>query len=123
MVRQTRRNADDWLVIKGTTTERADQRGLITEVHGWMACDSSSAWCAKCGMTRLVHKSTENRLCPDSAQSRWWPGWVQLSRSISSAASVSAAASSRAAVRSSAFRWRLCTAIHRRVEPSACCRP
>ena len=24
----------DWLVIKGTTTERADQRGLITEVHG-----------------------------------------------------------------------------------------
>lgn len=24
----------DWLVIKGTTTELADQRGLITEVHG-----------------------------------------------------------------------------------------
>jgi hypothetical protein len=23
----------DWLVIKGTTIERADQRGLITEVH------------------------------------------------------------------------------------------
>jgi len=23
----------DWLVIKGTTTEIADQRGLITEVH------------------------------------------------------------------------------------------
>ena len=49
---------------QGTTTERADQRALITEVHGWMACDSSSAWCARCGMTRLVHKSTENRLCP-----------------------------------------------------------
>ena len=26
--------AGDWLVIKGTTTELADQRGLITEVHG-----------------------------------------------------------------------------------------
>lgn len=24
----------DWLVVKGTTTELADQRGLITEVHG-----------------------------------------------------------------------------------------
>ena len=24
----------DWLVIKGTTTELADQRGLITDVHG-----------------------------------------------------------------------------------------
>lgn len=24
----------DWLVIKGTTTELADQRGLILEVHG-----------------------------------------------------------------------------------------
>jgi hypothetical protein len=27
-------NVGDWLVIKGTTTELADQRGLITEVHG-----------------------------------------------------------------------------------------
>lgn len=27
-------NVGDWLVIKGTTTEIADQRGLITEVHG-----------------------------------------------------------------------------------------
>lgn len=27
-------NVGDWLVIKGTTTESADQRGLITEVHG-----------------------------------------------------------------------------------------
>ncbi|OBA95387.1 hypothetical protein A5662_01635 [Mycobacteriaceae bacterium 1482268.1] len=26
-------NVGDWLVIKGRTTERADQRGLITEVH------------------------------------------------------------------------------------------
>jgi hypothetical protein len=26
-------NVGDWLVIKGTTTERSDQRGLITEVH------------------------------------------------------------------------------------------
>jgi hypothetical protein len=26
-------NVGDWLVIKGTTTELADQRGLITEVH------------------------------------------------------------------------------------------
>src|SRR6202022_1679865 len=25
-------NVGDWLVIKGTTTERSDQRGLITEV-------------------------------------------------------------------------------------------
>ena len=24
----------DWLVLKGTTTELADQRGLITDVHG-----------------------------------------------------------------------------------------
>lgn len=27
-------NVGDWLVIKGATTELADQRGLITEVHG-----------------------------------------------------------------------------------------
>ncbi len=27
-------NVGDWLVIKGTTTESADQRGLIIEVHG-----------------------------------------------------------------------------------------
>jgi hypothetical protein len=26
-------NVGDSLVIKGTTTERSDQRGLITEVH------------------------------------------------------------------------------------------
>ena len=26
-------NVGDWLVIKGTTTELPDQRGLITEVH------------------------------------------------------------------------------------------
>ena len=39
----------DWLVMKGTTTERHDQRGLITEVHSedgsppyvvrWLATD------------------------------------------------------------------------------------
>jgi uncharacterized protein DUF1918 len=39
----------DWLVIKGTTTEQQDQRGLITEVHSkdgsppyvvrWLATD------------------------------------------------------------------------------------
>jgi len=23
----------DWLVVKGTTTERSDQRGVVTEVH------------------------------------------------------------------------------------------
>lgn len=28
-----RANVGDWLVIKGRATERADQRGLITEVH------------------------------------------------------------------------------------------
>lgn len=27
-------NVGDWLVVKGTTTESSDQRGLITEVHG-----------------------------------------------------------------------------------------
>ena len=26
-------NVGDWLVIKGTTTERSDRRGLLTEVH------------------------------------------------------------------------------------------
>ena len=26
-------NVGDWLVIKGTTIDRPDQRGLITEVH------------------------------------------------------------------------------------------
>lgn len=26
-------NVGDWLVIKGTTVDRPDQRGLITEVH------------------------------------------------------------------------------------------
>jgi hypothetical protein len=31
---EMRANVGDWLVIKGTTTELADQRGLITEVHG-----------------------------------------------------------------------------------------
>jgi hypothetical protein len=55
---------------QGATTERADQRGLITEVHGWMACDSSSAWCARCGMTRLVHTTHGKPVVPDSAQSR-----------------------------------------------------
>jgi Domain of unknown function (DUF1918) len=40
---------EDWLVIKGTTTEQHDQRGLITEVHSkdgsppyvvrWLATD------------------------------------------------------------------------------------
>ncbi len=29
-----RASVGDWLVIKGRTTESADQRGLITEVHG-----------------------------------------------------------------------------------------
>lgn len=28
-----RATAGDWLVIKGTTIDRPDQRGLITEVH------------------------------------------------------------------------------------------
>jgi hypothetical protein len=27
-------NVGDWLVVKGTTTELVDQRGLIIEVHG-----------------------------------------------------------------------------------------
>ena len=27
-------NVGDWLVLKGTTTELADQRGLITEIRG-----------------------------------------------------------------------------------------
>ena len=26
-------NVGDWLVVKGTTVDRPDQRGLITEVH------------------------------------------------------------------------------------------
>lgn len=28
-----RAKAGDWLVVKGTTLDRPDQRGLITEVH------------------------------------------------------------------------------------------
>jgi hypothetical protein len=28
-----RANAGDWLVIKGTRVDRADRRGLITDVH------------------------------------------------------------------------------------------
>lgn len=27
-------NVGDWLELKGTTTELADRRGLVTEVHG-----------------------------------------------------------------------------------------
>ena len=42
-------NVGDWLVMKGTTIDQADQRGLITEVHSpdgappyvvrWLATD------------------------------------------------------------------------------------
>jgi hypothetical protein len=48
---------------QGTTIERADQRALITEVHGWMACGSSSAWCARCGMTRLGPHNVRKTRC------------------------------------------------------------
>ncbi|MEB3981569.1 DUF1918 domain-containing protein [Mycobacterium sp. 663a-19] len=44
-----RAKVGDWLVIKGTTTDQPDQRGLITEVHSpegappyvvrWLATD------------------------------------------------------------------------------------
>ena len=36
-------NLSDWLVIKGTTTERSDQRGRITEVHS--ADGPPPTWC------------------------------------------------------------------------------
>lgn len=42
-------NVGDWLIMKGTTTNQADQRGLITEIHSpdgeppyvvrWLATD------------------------------------------------------------------------------------
>jgi hypothetical protein len=48
---------------QGTTTERADQRGLITEVH-WVD-GLRFVVGVVCEMRYdSVHKSTENRLCP-----------------------------------------------------------
>ena len=54
----------DWLVLKGTTTEHHDQRGLITEVHGWMACDSSWACVRDAVRLDLCTKVRKTRLCP-----------------------------------------------------------
>ncbi len=48
---------------QGTTIERADQRALITEVHGWMACGWSWAWCARCGTTRLGAQNVRKTGC------------------------------------------------------------
>src|ERR1700736_1931143 len=44
-------NVGDWLVIKGTTTERSDQRGLITEVH---SADGSPPYVVRWLPTRPV---------------------------------------------------------------------
>ncbi|HME76963.1 MAG TPA: DUF1918 domain-containing protein [Mycobacterium sp.] len=48
----------DWLVIKGTTTERHDQRGLITEVH---SKDGSPPY-----VVRWLHADYETTVIPGS---------------------------------------------------------
>ncbi len=68
----------DWLVIKGTTTELADQRGLITEVHGadgappyvvrWLATDHVATVFP--GSDALIITAAEQELADERARQR-----------------------------------------------------
>src|SRR5271155_2693465 len=62
-------NVGDWLVIKGTTTERSDQRGLITEVH---SADGSPPyvvrWLATGHMATVVPGSDAIVLTPEEQE-------------------------------------------------------
>ncbi len=80
-------NAGDWLVIKGTTTELADQRGLITEVHGadgappyvvhWLADDHVATVFP--GSDALVVTADEQREADERAQKRFGAVQSELS--------------------------------------------
>src|ERR1700682_1634974 len=71
-------NVGDWLVIKGTTTERSDQRGLITEVHSadgsppyvvrWLATGHVATGGAGAGAT--VGAPAEEEAADERAQER-----------------------------------------------------
>ena len=68
----------DWLVIKGTTIEKADQRGLITEVH---SADGSPPYVVRWiatghvatvfpGSDAMIVKPEEQRAADERAWSR-----------------------------------------------------
>jgi hypothetical protein len=67
----------DWLVIKGTTTERADQRGVITEVR---SADGSPPYVVRWpndhlatvypGPDAIVVSEAEQRAADERAQPR-----------------------------------------------------
>ncbi len=71
-----RATVGDWLVIKGRTTESADQRGLITEVHGadggppyvvrWLA--NSHAATVFPGSAALIVTAADQQLVDDRAR-------------------------------------------------------
>ncbi len=71
-------NVGDWLVIKGTTTELADQRGLITEVHGadgappyvvhWLASGHEATVFP--GSDALIITAAEQQLADERARQR-----------------------------------------------------
>ena len=60
-------NVGDWLVIKGTTTERSDQRGLITEVH---SADGSPPYVVRWLATGHVATPEQQEAADERAQER-----------------------------------------------------
>ena len=68
----------DWLVVKGTTTERHDQRGLITEVHSedgsppyvvrWLATDHEAT--VYPGSDAIVVTAQEQQEADERARAR-----------------------------------------------------
>lgn len=68
----------DWLEIKGTTVDQADQRGLITEVHGkdgsppyvvrWLASDHVATVFP--GPDAIVVTAEEQKAADERARSR-----------------------------------------------------
>ncbi len=71
-------NVGDWLVLKGTTTELADQRGLITEVRGadgappyvvhWLASNHEATVFP--GSDAIVVSAAEQRRSDEQARER-----------------------------------------------------
>lgn len=69
----------DWLVIKGTTVDKSDQRGLITEVHSsdgappyqvlWLANDHTAVVFP--GPDAVVVTAQEQRAADERAQHRF----------------------------------------------------
>ncbi|ORB85454.1 hypothetical protein B1987_18520 [Mycobacterium kansasii] len=74
-----RANVGDWLVIKGATIDRPDQRGLITEVHSadgsppyvvrWLDTDHVSTVVP--GPDAVVVTAVEQRAADERARNRF----------------------------------------------------